>query len=128
MVKRLEYDANIAIEWFESNYMKLNQDKCHLIILDHKFEAVWAKIGETQVCGSSKEMLLGVAIENDLNFDKFVIKLYKKQEFLKFLKFDSNKNLNVNFINFQFVCCPLAWTICGRKANSRINHLHGRVL
>ena len=65
------------------------------MIPDHKFEAVWAKIGETQVWGSSKEMLLGVAIENDLNFDKFVIKLYKKQEKIKcfsktieFLKFD----------------------------------------
>ena len=25
LIKRLELDANLAIEWFNSNYMKLNQ-------------------------------------------------------------------------------------------------------
>ena len=36
LVNRLEHDANLAIEWFDCNYMKLNQDKCHLIISGHK--------------------------------------------------------------------------------------------
>ena len=30
LITRLEHDAALAIEWFESNYMMLNQDKCHL--------------------------------------------------------------------------------------------------
>ena len=30
LVKRLEHDSMLTVEWFESNYMKLNQDKCHL--------------------------------------------------------------------------------------------------
>ena len=25
----LEHDSHVAIEWFESNYMKLNENKCH---------------------------------------------------------------------------------------------------
>ena len=29
LVRRLEHDSMLAIEWFESNYMKLNKDKCH---------------------------------------------------------------------------------------------------
>ena len=36
---RLEHDSVLAIEWFECNYMKLNQDKCHLLILGHKYES-----------------------------------------------------------------------------------------
>ena len=44
-VNRLEHDANLTVEWLEYNYMKLNEDKCHLIIAGHKSEAIWAKIG-----------------------------------------------------------------------------------
>ena len=44
-VNRLEHDANLAIEWFECNYMKMNQDKCHLILSSHKSEIIWTKIG-----------------------------------------------------------------------------------
>ena len=36
LVNRLEHDANLAIEWFDCNYMKLNQVKCRLIISGHK--------------------------------------------------------------------------------------------
>ena len=49
LVKRLERLANLAIQWFDINYMKLNQDRCHLMISCHNFEAVWAKIGEMQI-------------------------------------------------------------------------------
>ena len=49
LVKRWEHDANLAIEWFDNNYMKLKQDKSHLMISGHKFEAIWAKIRETQI-------------------------------------------------------------------------------
>ena len=59
--------------------MRLNQGKCYFIIPGSKFEAVWTKIGKTQVWEKRKQKLLGVFIENDLNFDKFLITLYKKQ-------------------------------------------------
>ena len=38
LILRLEHDFILAIEWFECNYMKLNQAKCHLLILGHKYE------------------------------------------------------------------------------------------
>ena len=59
--------------------MKLSQGKCYFIIPGSKFEAVWTKMGKTQVWEERKQKLLGVFIENDLNFDKFLITLYKKQ-------------------------------------------------
>ena len=37
LVNRLEHDTSLAIEWFDYNYKKLNQDKCHVIISGHKF-------------------------------------------------------------------------------------------
>ena len=32
LILRLEHDSLLAVEWFEANYMKLNEDKCHLLI------------------------------------------------------------------------------------------------
>ena len=43
LLNKLEHDSYLAIEWFENNYMKLNQDKCF------KYENVWAKIGKTRI-------------------------------------------------------------------------------
>ena len=60
LVDMLEHDANLAIEWFDCNYMKLNQDKCHL---GHKSEAIWAKIGQTKIWESKNQKLLGVMID-----------------------------------------------------------------
>ena len=31
VVARLELDSAHAIKWFSDNYMKLNEDKCHLL-------------------------------------------------------------------------------------------------
>ena len=36
LIKRLEHDSFLAIEWFENNNMKLNQDKCHLLVSGYK--------------------------------------------------------------------------------------------
>ena len=38
LITRLEDDATLAIEWFESNYMMLNQDKCYFLFSGFKFE------------------------------------------------------------------------------------------
>ena len=46
LINRLEDDTSLAIEWFENNFIKLNQDKCHLLVSGHKHETVWAKIVE----------------------------------------------------------------------------------
>ena len=77
-LNRLEHDANLAIEWFDCNYMKLNEDKCHLIISGHKSEAMFAKIGQTKIWESKKQKLLGLIIDRQLNFDEFLISLCKK--------------------------------------------------
>ena len=75
LADRLEHDANLAIEWFDCNYMKLNQDKCHLV---HKSEAIWAKIGQTKIWESKNQKLLGVMVDHQQNFDEHLISLFVK--------------------------------------------------
>ena len=49
LVNRLEHDSYLAIEWFENNSMKLNQDKCNFLVSRFKYKDVWAKIGKTKI-------------------------------------------------------------------------------
>ena len=49
LINRLEHDSYLAIEWFENNFMNLNQDKCHLLVSGFKYENIWAKIGKTKI-------------------------------------------------------------------------------
>ena len=133
LVDRLEHDANLAIEWFDCNYMKLNQDKCHL---GHKSEAIWAKIGQTKIWESKKQKLLGLTIDCQLNFDEYLILLCKKagkkvkrfNKIGKLLSLEQRKLLMKSSIESQFGYCPLKWMFCRRKANTRINHVHERAL
>ena len=69
VLEKLEHNSELAIAWFEMNYMKLNTDKCHLLISGNKNEYMWAK---KTVWESNDVELLGVAIDNNLRFDKHV--------------------------------------------------------
>ena len=40
LINRLEYDIALAIGWFENNFMKINQHKCHLLVSGNKHETV----------------------------------------------------------------------------------------
>ena len=45
LITRLKHDAALAIERFESNYMMLNQDKCHFLFSRHKYETLLVNVG-----------------------------------------------------------------------------------
>ena len=57
-----EHESALAECWFESNYMKLNTDKCYLIISGNKHESFWAVIGNDRVWESNYVKLLGINI------------------------------------------------------------------
>ena len=59
LLRRLEHDSHLAIEWFKQNYMKLNEGKCHLLISGFKHEVLWANIRGKKIWG---DKLLGLHI------------------------------------------------------------------
>ena len=59
VLNSLEENADLAICWFENNYMKLNTDKCHLLISNYKHEEMWAKRGKDIIWEKSDVKLLG---------------------------------------------------------------------
>ena len=68
LIKTLELDSILAIEWFESNYMKLNHDKCHFIMSGHKHEYIFAKFSQKLIWEERNVKLLGVKIDSNLLF------------------------------------------------------------
>ena len=57
--------------------MKLNQDKCHLLVSAYNHENVWAKIGNEINQESNKQKLLGLQIDRNLNFGECVLIMQK---------------------------------------------------
>ena len=58
--------------------MKINQDKCQLLVLGFKFKNFGAKIGKTKIWESKKQKLLGVEIDRTLRFHKYIMSLCRK--------------------------------------------------
>ncbi len=74
----LENDTLSVIIWFENNFMKLNEDKCHFIVAANTNEHLWVKVGNELIWESSEEKLLGVTIDKNLNFNAHLSILCKK--------------------------------------------------
>ena len=136
LISRLEHDSYLAINWFENNYMKLNTDKCHLMISGHKYENTFANIGDDIIWEENKVELLGITIDRQMNFESHMAKLIAKANnklsvltrMINFLDFPKRRILLKSFFESQFNYCSLAWMFHGRGTNNKINHLHERAL
>ena len=78
VLEKLEHNSELAIAGFEIHYMKLKTDKCRLLISRNKNKYMWAKLDGGIVCESNDVELLGVAIDNNLRFDKHVFNICLK--------------------------------------------------
>ena len=74
----MEHNSSLAIEWFQSSDMKLNEDKSHLLVGGYKHESIWAKISDARIWESNKQKVLGIHLERTLSFDEHVSNLRKK--------------------------------------------------
>ena len=109
-INRLEHNTALPFVWFENNFMKLNQDKCHLLVSGHKHETVQAKRGETKIWESNKQKLLCVVLDRNLNFDEYVFDLCKKAgrklsvltRLSNYMNFEKRKILLKEFVKSQF--------------------------
>ena len=63
LLPRLEHDVLLVIEWFNSKYMRLNADKCHLMLPGYKIQWKWAMVGNERIWESKNEKLLGIIID-----------------------------------------------------------------
>ena len=134
---RLETACSVALEWFADNFMKLNADKCHLLVLGQRCDdPVTVRIGSADVVNSSEEKLLGVQIDSRLSFDNHVSKLCQKasnklyalSRISPYMDQSKLRSLMRAFITSQFQYCPLIWMFHSRQLNQKINKIQERAL
>ena len=135
----LKDETSIILNWFKTNEMKSNGDKCHLIIgnTNKNYNSLGFIYIENEFIESEDTVeLLGVKIDSKLNFNEHVINLVKKgsqklhalARISKFLCEDKLKLIMRTFIESQFNYCPLIWMFHSRTLNDKINKLHERAL
>ena len=116
--------------------MKLNTDKCHLLLTGNKPQWKWAMVGKERIWESKSEKLLGIIIDKDLKFNQHLRSLCLKagrkvtalRRICRYISLNQRKTLFKAFIQSQFAYCPLVWMFHGRDIENKINRLHERVL
>ena len=94
------------------------------------------KIGTEVIQNSSSVKLLGIVIDNKLNFNEHVTKMCKKaikklHALSRIANYMTSKKLKLvmrAFIESEFGYCPLIWMFHNRTLNNKINNLHERAL
>ena len=128
IVHKLENDSTIPLKWFANNFMKLNADKCHLLVLGQRCDdSVTVRTGSANVVNSYEENLLGVQIDSKLSFDNHVSKLCQKASnklyalarISPYMDQRKLRTLMRAFITSQFQYCPLIWMFHGRQLNKK---------
>ena len=116
------------------NYLKMNVDKCHLLVSSH--EVLSITLDQQVINCSNSVKLLGVTIDNDLSFDTHVSKLCNKvslklhalARISNFMNHDKLRLILKAFVESQLGYCPLVWMFHSGAVNNPINRLHERAL
>ena len=137
IIRNLESDVASALMWFDANYMKSNQTKCHFILPSTSPELFWIRVGEQVIWESQHEKLLGLGIDKQLKFHEYVKCICKKASakvtalarLIKVVPLERKRVLFYSFVKSQFQHCPLVWMFnLSRVLNNRINRIHERGL
>ena len=136
IIETLESDALKIAEWFPNNCMKLNEDKCHLMIFGDKSNDISLNIGSVRIKESNEEKLLGVILDKKLCLKQQVSSICKKagqklhalSRISHFLDTEQLKRIMRAFILSQFNYCPLVWMFCNRTLDNKVNRIHERAL
>ena len=135
ILNSLVNDTSALIKWFNVNYFKMNAAKCQLLITNHDNNV--STIIDGQVIHNSKSVkLLGVCVDNKLDFTEHVSNICKKvskklhalQRVSHYMNKDKLRLIMKAFIESQFGYCPLVWMFHTRTLNNRINRLHEKAL
>ena len=134
IISQLERSSVSIFKWFENNGMKANPDKCHLLL--SKNGNLEVNIDGNRISNSRIEKLLGITIDNQLNFEGHISKICKTASnklhalarVSQYMDQDKRRILFNSYFLSQFNYCPLIWMNHNKSTNNKINNLHERAL
>ena len=139
LLKLLEEESTIAVDWLDSNNMLANPEKFQALLLT-KTKANTA--GHT-LCIRGKEILsencvelLGIKIDNKLCFDEHISDICRRAaaqlnaliRLKSNLTFTTKKVLVESYIYANFNYCPLVWNFSSAHSLSKIEKIQERAL
>ena len=115
IVKLLEENADKLFDWFSNNYLKVNPDKCHLLV--NTTGNITKSVRNETISNSSNQKLLGIRFNSNFRFDDHVASLCKKASqklnaltrVAQYMNLAQRRSIMKAFICSQFGYCPLAW-------------------
>ena len=137
--KILDEGATAAIKWLESNEMIANQDKFKVIVLKKpsiETDNINITVGNMEIKPSASVKLLGLDIDENLNFIKHIKKMCKKASAklnaikrLSFYLSEKDKKLLVEaHVISHFNYSSTVWHFCGLVEVHKMEKLHERCI
>ena len=135
----LEPESKTAISCFQSNKMIVNPGKFQGIIIDEKKQnhtAEYISIDQKNIKTSSSIKLLGVHIDDKLNFNLHITKICRSAanqlhaliRLRMFLNFEEKKTLLNSYFYANFNYCPFVWMFSSAKSLNKVESLQKRGL
>ena len=135
----LEPESKTAISCFQSNKMIVNPGKFQGIIIDEKKQnhtAEYISIDQKNIKTSSSIKLLGVHIDDKLNFNLHITKICRSAanqlhaliRLRMFLNFEEKKALLNSYFYANFNYCPFVWMFSSAKSLNKVESLQKRGL
>ena len=104
ILETLERDANSLSDWFIDNYMKMNDDKSHLLMFGNK-ENTSITIRQSPLMESQNEKLLGITVDKKLSFQAHIDNVCKKagqklHDLARVSKYMNEQQLRITMTSF----------------------------
>ena len=118
--QNLSQDPLKLSEWYHENCMILNPEKYHYMCLGKDYVSDLLRFCGEVLENSELKTLLGIQIDNKLNFENHIKSLCSKasqklgalQRFSNLLDAQKKNLLFSSIIKSQFSYCPLVWMFC----------------
>ena len=126
----IEMQCSSIISWFKANSMKMNPEKCLVIILGDTniAEDFTILIDNVHRALESDVTLLGITLDSKFDFNSHITKICKEaskrlnafRRISKYLTKAQKINANQFFLLFHFNYCPLVWMFSSKESNTKI--------
>ena len=135
----LESESEKVFSWFQFNKIMFSPGKFQGIIIDKKKQnhtAKYISIDQKNIKTSSSVKLLGVHIDDELNFNLHITKVCRSAanqlhaliRLQMFLNFEEKKTLINSYFYSSFNYCPLVWMFSSAKSLNKVESLQKRAL
>ena len=136
IMSKLESDCNDSLQWFQLNLMKANAEKFQLMVLGRNTELSQLSIMDGAVKASSSIIVLGVELDENLNFKNHINNVCNKtskqinalKRNRRLLNKDCKLLLYNSYITSNFNYCPTVWMFSGRTHLDKLERMNKRAL